>query len=143
MKSFRILRGGENTYEGLNKTIISTLTGIPKEILERPVLISKVAKNAMQDGKQNCQSWKIAFQGGEADHWANPLMGWASSRDPVNILNLEFDTLDAAKSFCTTRSLTYEVLPDNQGIDKRCFRPKSYSDNFSHKFAKKDPSDIY
>ncbi|CAL4083033.1 unnamed protein product, partial [Meganyctiphanes norvegica] len=61
---------------------ITSISGVPLEhIVTRKVLIKKPTKNAMQSGTNNLHKWSLVFD--TRERWENPLMGWASSADPL------------------------------------------------------------
>ncbi len=74
---------------------ISGISGVPEEhIKERYVRIFRPAKNAMQSGTAGVRRWKIEFE--TRQRWENPLMGWASSGDPLSNMQVgHHSTLDA------------------------------------------------
>uniref|UniRef100_A0A8C3U258 NADH dehydrogenase [ubiquinone] iron-sulfur protein 4, mitochondrial n=1 Tax=Catharus ustulatus TaxID=91951 RepID=A0A8C3U258_CATUS len=77
---------------------ITTLTGVPDEhIKTRKVHIFVPARNAMQSGANNTKKWKMEFDNRE--RWENPLMGWASTADPLSNMVLTFSTKEDAIAF--------------------------------------------
>ncbi len=80
---------------------VGTSSGVPEQHLrERYVRVFRPAKNAMQSGTAGVRRWKIEFE--TRERWENPLMGWASSGDPLS--NMQVFALVYAVS-CYTRSL--------------------------------------
>ncbi|TRZ14294.1 hypothetical protein HGM15179_012833 [Zosterops borbonicus] len=80
------------------KLDITTLTGVPDEhIKTRKVHIFVPARNAMQSGANNTKKWKMEFDNRE--RWENPLMGWASTADPLSNMVLTFSTKEDAIAF--------------------------------------------
>merc|ERR1719309_1042581 len=64
------------------KLDITSLTGVPEEhIKPRKVRIFVPTKNAMQSGANNTKKWRMDFD--TRERWENPLMGWASTGDPL------------------------------------------------------------
>uniref|UniRef100_A0A8D2MGC8 NADH dehydrogenase [ubiquinone] iron-sulfur protein 4, mitochondrial n=1 Tax=Zonotrichia albicollis TaxID=44394 RepID=A0A8D2MGC8_ZONAL len=105
---------------------ISTLTGVPDEhIKTRKVHIFVPARNAMQSGANNTKKWKMEFDNRE--RWENPLMGWASTADPLSNMVLTFSTKEDAISFAEKNGWSYDVE------EKKMPKPKSksYGANFS------------
>uniref|UniRef100_A0A3B3RF16 NADH dehydrogenase [ubiquinone] iron-sulfur protein 4, mitochondrial n=1 Tax=Paramormyrops kingsleyae TaxID=1676925 RepID=A0A3B3RF16_9TELE len=105
---------------------IVPLTGVPEEhVKSRRVLISVPARTAMQSGVNNTRKWKLAFD--TRERWENPLMGWASTADPLSNMVLTFSTKEDAVAFAEKNGWSYEVM------DKRSPTPKSksYGANFS------------
>ncbi|KAF2356052.1 NADH dehydrogenase ubiquinone Fe-S protein 4 mitochondrial [Trinorchestia longiramus] len=112
------------TVEGL--TDITTLTGVPEEhIKPRRVLIKKPTKNAMQSGSENIKKWVMSFD--TKERWENPLMGWASTADPLSNLQVEFSSKEDAIVFCEKNRWQWTV----QEPPQKPPRAKSYADNFS------------
>ncbi|MBU6251841.1 MAG: ETC complex I subunit [Alphaproteobacteria bacterium] len=87
--------------------------------------ILQKAKNAMQSGRYGTGSWILEFERQDAQR-ADPLMGWAGSRDTKTQLTLSFPTLDAAKAYAEKQGLTYHVVP----AAPRVLKLQSYADNF-------------
>uniref|UniRef100_A0A8B9PZA6 NADH dehydrogenase [ubiquinone] iron-sulfur protein 4, mitochondrial n=1 Tax=Apteryx owenii TaxID=8824 RepID=A0A8B9PZA6_APTOW len=105
---------------------ITALTGIPDEhIKTRKVHIFVPARNAMQAGVNNTKKWKMEFDNRE--RWENPLMGWASTADPLSNMVLTFSTKEDAIAFAEKNGWSYDVE------EKRIPKPKSksYGANFS------------
>lgn len=55
-------------------------------------------------------------------------MGWTSSRDTLQQVELRFSNLEDAVAFAERRGLQYMVRKQR----KRVVRPMSYADNFRH-----------
>uniref|UniRef100_A0ABI7XQV5 NADH dehydrogenase [ubiquinone] iron-sulfur protein 4, mitochondrial n=1 Tax=Felis catus TaxID=9685 RepID=A0ABI7XQV5_FELCA len=80
------------------KLDITTLTGVPVEhIKTRKVRIFVPARNNMQSGVNNTKKWKMEFD--TRERWENPLMGWASTADPLSNMVLTFSTKEDAAAF--------------------------------------------
>ncbi|XP_033616793.1 NADH dehydrogenase [ubiquinone] iron-sulfur protein 4, mitochondrial isoform X1 [Fukomys damarensis] len=80
------------------KLDITTLTGVPEEhIKTRKVRIFVPARNNMQSGVNNTKKWKMEFD--TRERWENPLMGWASTGDPLSNMILTFSTKEDAVAF--------------------------------------------
>ncbi|XP_021236411.1 NADH dehydrogenase [ubiquinone] iron-sulfur protein 4, mitochondrial [Numida meleagris] len=108
------------------KLDISTLTGVPDEhIKTRRVHIFVPARNAMQAGVNNTKKWKMEFDNRE--RWENPLMGWASTADPLSNMFLTFSTKEDAIAFAEKNGWSYDV--EEKKIPKP--KSKSYGANFS------------
>ncbi|RMB95401.1 hypothetical protein DUI87_28122 [Hirundo rustica rustica] len=85
---------------------IATLTGVPDEhIKTRKVHIFVPARNAMQSGANNTKKWKMEFDNRE--RWENPLMGWASTADPLSNMVLTFATKEDAIAFAEKNGLEF------------------------------------
>ncbi|XP_024065883.1 NADH dehydrogenase [ubiquinone] iron-sulfur protein 4, mitochondrial [Terrapene carolina triunguis] len=108
------------------KLDISPLTGVPEEhIKTRKVQIFVPARNAMQAGVNNTKKWKLEFD--TRERWENPLMGWASTADPLSNMVLAFSTKEDAIAFAEKNGWSYDVQ------ERRIPKPKSksYGENFS------------
>ncbi|MEQ2247931.1 NADH dehydrogenase Fe-S protein subunit 4 ndufs4, partial [Ilyodon furcidens] len=105
---------------------ITTLTGVPEEhIKTRKVHIFVPTKTAMQSGINSTKKWKMDFD--TRERWENPLMGWASTADPLSNMVLTFSSKEDAIAFAEKNGWSYEVT------EKRTSKPrvKSYGANFS------------
>ncbi|XP_030636720.1 NADH dehydrogenase [ubiquinone] iron-sulfur protein 4, mitochondrial [Chanos chanos] len=108
------------------KLDITTLTGVPEEhIKTRKVRIFVPARTAMQSGVKNTQKWKMDFD--TRERWENPLMGWASTADPLSNMVLTFGSKEDAIAFAEKNGWSYDIT------EKRTPKPtvKSYGANFS------------
>lgn len=90
-------------------------------------IILKPAKTAMQSGQANARRWVVEFDP-EAARRVEPLMGWTSSADTRQQLQLRFESKDAAVAFCERSGVPYEVRSPHA----RRVKPKAYADNFSY-----------
>uniref|UniRef100_A0A8B9CWA9 NADH dehydrogenase [ubiquinone] iron-sulfur protein 4, mitochondrial n=1 Tax=Anser brachyrhynchus TaxID=132585 RepID=A0A8B9CWA9_9AVES len=105
---------------------ITSLTGVPDEhIKTRKVHIFVPARNAMQAGVNNTKKWKMEFDNRE--RWENPLMGWASTADPLSNMVLTFATKEDAIAFAEKNGWNYDV--EEKKVPKP--KSKSYGANFS------------
>ncbi|XP_063151738.1 NADH dehydrogenase [ubiquinone] iron-sulfur protein 4, mitochondrial [Candoia aspera] len=108
------------------KLDITSLTGVPEEhVKTRKVYIFVPARNAMQAGVNNTKNWKMEFD--TRERWENPLMGWASTADPLSNMQLTFSTKEDAIAFAEKNGWSYDV--QEQRIPKP--KSKSYGANFS------------
>ncbi|XP_038621874.1 NADH dehydrogenase [ubiquinone] iron-sulfur protein 4, mitochondrial [Tachyglossus aculeatus] len=108
------------------KLDITSLTGVPEEhIKTRKVQIFVPARNNMQSGVNNTKKWKMEFD--TRERWENPLMGWASTADPLSNMTLFFRTKEEAVDFAEKNGWSYDVQ------ERRIPKPKSksYGANFS------------
>ncbi|CAG0882496.1 unnamed protein product [Cyprideis torosa] len=102
------------------------VSGVPEEhVKTRLVRIFVPTKNAMQSGTNNTHRWEMEFE--TRERWENPLMGWASTGDPLSNMNLKFDNEEEAIEFCEKNGWDYYV-EEPKPIKARV---KSYADNFS------------
>ncbi|XP_055533185.1 NADH dehydrogenase [ubiquinone] iron-sulfur protein 4, mitochondrial [Wyeomyia smithii] len=109
------------------KVNLSPITGVPEEhVKERRVRIFMPAKNAMQSGTDNIHHWCIEFDNRE--RWENPLMGWASSGDPLSNMRVEFGSTDEAIAHCEKNGWRWFV--DAPEAQKKS-RVKNYGINFA------------
>ncbi|CAH8650651.1 unnamed protein product [Schistosoma guineensis] len=92
---------------------------------ERRVRIFIPAKPATQSGTHGTRLWRIEFDNRE--RWENPLMGWASSGDPLSTTVVEFETSEAAEEFCKRQG--WPCYIESPNILK--MNVKSYGSNFS------------
>ncbi|KAF8563628.1 hypothetical protein P879_11110 [Paragonimus westermani] len=82
-----------------DKVDLTKLNGVPEEHQSgRRVRIYLPARSVMQSGTNGCRLWQLEFDNRE--RWENPLMGWASSGDPLSCTTVEFETSEAAVEFC-------------------------------------------
>ncbi|XP_054942528.1 NADH dehydrogenase [ubiquinone] iron-sulfur protein 4, mitochondrial isoform X2 [Physeter macrocephalus] len=108
------------------KLDITALTGVPEEhIKTRKVRIFVPARNNMQSGVNNTKKWKMEFD--TRERWENPLMGWASTADPLSNMVLTFSTKDDAIAFAEKNGWSYDV--EEGRVPKP--KSKSYGANFS------------
>ncbi|XP_008334328.1 NADH dehydrogenase [ubiquinone] iron-sulfur protein 4, mitochondrial [Cynoglossus semilaevis] len=108
------------------KLDLSPLSGVPEEhITTRKVHIFVPTKSAMQSGINGTKKWKMDFD--TRDRWENPLMGWASSADPLSNMVLTFSSKEDAIAFAEKNGWSYDVS------EKKSSKPrvKSYGANFS------------
>jgi hypothetical protein len=94
--------------------------------------IYKPAKNAMQSGRARTKAWLLEYEPETAKH-PDPLMGWTSSTDMRQQLQIEFDTQEEAVAYAEKNSIPYQVFEPHTAKP----RPKSYGENF--RFDRKIP----
>jgi hypothetical protein len=94
--------------------------------------IYRPAKNAMQSGKARTKAWLLEFEPESARH-PDPLMGWTSSTDMRQQVQLEFDTKEEAVAYADKNAIPYQVFEPHTAQP----RAKSYADNF--RFDRKVP----
>lgn len=88
--------------------------------------IYKPAKNAMQSGQANTQAWVLDFEP-EVPRQVEPLMGWTSSFDTRQQLQLRFETKEEAIAYCERNGIAYQVSEEKPSAR----RVISYADNFA------------
>jgi len=90
------------------------------------------ARNAMQSGKARSKSWVLEYEP-EKPREIDPLMGWTSSSDMRQQVQLEFATRDEAVAYAEKNEIPYSVFEPHRPAAKA----KSYADNF--RFDRKVP----
>jgi hypothetical protein len=88
--------------------------------------IYKPAKTAMQSGTAKTKEWVLDFEPEQARE-IEPLMGWTSSGDMRQQVQLRFDTLEEAIAYCERHGIAYQVFEHKPSAR----RGMSYADNFS------------
>ncbi|XP_071547171.1 NADH dehydrogenase [ubiquinone] iron-sulfur protein 4, mitochondrial-like [Panulirus ornatus] len=107
-------------------TDLTPISGVPEEhIKTRRVLIKMPTKNAMQSGTNNIHRWRITFD--QRERWENPLMGWASTADPLSNMEVSFTAREDAIAFCEKNG--WEWVTEDPPLKPP--RVKSYGANFS------------
>lgn len=94
--------------------------------------IFKPAKNAMQSGEANTKRWMLEFDQ-EYPREVEPLMGYTSSADMLQQVQLFFDSKEEAIAYAERNGIAYRVVEPKEREPKRL----SYSDNF--KFSRVEP----
>ncbi|KAH6564694.1 hypothetical protein BASA50_009476 [Batrachochytrium salamandrivorans] len=102
------------------------LSGAPPELTRHTARIYKPATPATQSGTAGSQYWKLDFD--TQMKWENPLMGWASSADPVQALRINFDTKQEAIDFAERQGYDYWVEEPKNSHS----RVKVYAENFTY-----------
>jgi hypothetical protein len=90
------------------------------------------ARNAMQSGKARTKTWLLEFEP-ESAREIDPLMGWTSSHDMRQQVQLEFATREEAVSYAEKHAIPFQVFEPH----RPAARAKSYADNF--RFDRKLP----
>ena len=83
------------------------------------------SKTAMQSGLGKQKKWILEFE--TKDSQINPLMGWESSTDTLNSINLKFPTKEKAIEYAKNNGISFKVIEPNS----KEFIIKSYADNFT------------
>jgi hypothetical protein len=89
------------------------------------VRIYQPAKTAMQSGRAKTREWVLESE--PQPKQLDPLMGWTSSRDTMQQVQLHFDTLEEARAYAEKSGWQYTVEQPH----KHAIRPKAYADNFA------------
>jgi hypothetical protein len=87
--------------------------------------IHQRGRSPLQSGRARESIWLLTFEPRQRPAIDN-LMGWTSSRDTLQQVELRFPTLEQAVAFAQRRGLYYLVETPRQ----RATQPKSYADNF-------------
>jgi hypothetical protein len=87
--------------------------------------IYKPARTAMQSGAGKTKQWLLEFEA-EKPLEVEPLMGWTSSAETRQQVQLWFDTEEEAVAYAERAGIPHRVEAPKE--TKR--RPLSYSDNF-------------
>ena len=82
-------------------------------------------KNAMQSGRAGTDSWILEFEPSDAQR-ADPLMGWAGSRDTQRQLILKFPSAEAAQTYADSKGIAYHLIAP----PVRVLKLQTYADNF-------------
>jgi hypothetical protein len=90
--------------------------------------IYKPARTAMQSGHAKTKEWVLDYEP-EQPREVEPLMGWTSSGDMRQQVQLHFDTAAEAVAYCERNGIAYQVFETKPSAR----RVISYSDNFSFK----------
>jgi hypothetical protein len=89
--------------------------------------IFKPAKTAMQSGAARTKEWVLEFAPA-SPRALDPLMGWTSSRDTRQQVQLSFATKEEAVAYAEREGLPYRVYePEPRRVTRR-----AYADNFKY-----------
>src|SRR5262245_27383778 len=94
--------------------------------------IYKPAKTAMQSGHAKTKEWVLDYEP-EQPREIEPLMGWTSSGDMRQQVQLRFDTQEEAVAYCDRLGIPDQVFQSKPPVR----RGISYADNFA--FNRRDP----
>lgn len=94
--------------------------------------IYRPAKTAMQSGRARTKNWVLEFEP-TSPRKPDPLMGWSSSSDMRQQIELEFDTAEEAVAYAEKHGIPFQVF-EPQALTPRA---KSYAENF--RFDRKVP----
>ena len=86
----------------------------------------------MQSGRARTKQWVLEYEP-ERPLQIDPLMGWTSSSDMRQQVQLEFDSAEDAVAYATRNGISYDVFEPHAPAPKA----KSYADNF--RFDRKVP----
>jgi hypothetical protein len=89
--------------------------------------IYRPAKTAMQSGKAKTHRWILEFDQEQA-RWIEPMMGYTSSGDMKQQVQLKFDSREEAVAYAERHGIPYRVI---EGHDPKRARI-AYADNFRY-----------
>ena len=104
---------------------LKELNALPPNHVARYVVIFKPSRCTAQSGTEATHKWRIEFE--TQQRWENPVMGWASSGDPLSNLVMEFYCKEAAISYAVENGFKYKVKEPAVILPKK----KLYAANFS------------
>jgi hypothetical protein len=90
--------------------------------------IYKPAKTAMQSGTAKTREWVLDYEP-EQPREIEPLMGWTSSGDMRQQVQLRFETAEEAIAYAERHGIPYQVF-DTKPVARKTI---AYSDNFAFK----------
>ena len=88
--------------------------------------IFRPSKNAMQSGQAKSRRWQLKFEPSGAKQ-IEPLMGYLSSTDTRQQLDLSFDSKQDAIAYAKRNGIDYQVIEPKE----RKRRIAAYADNFA------------
>jgi hypothetical protein len=88
--------------------------------------IYKPARTAMQSGNAKTKEWVLDYEP-EQPRAIEPLMGWTTSGDMKQQVQLRFNTKEEAIAYCERCGIPYAVFESKPPQRQRI----SYSDNFA------------
>lgn len=95
----------------------------------RTARIYQPARSAMQSMEDWRGEWRLEVDK-KFKEWNNPLMGWASTKDPLSTLKmLSFKTAEEAKEYADYFGIKCTIIPANESRKTG----KSYASNFKWK----------
>ena len=89
--------------------------------------IYKPSRTAMQSGQANTKAWMLDYEPEQA-RTVEPLMGWTSSTDMKQEVQLHFDTKEEAIAYCERNGIPHQVFETKPPVRPRI----SYADNFAY-----------
>lgn len=103
----------------------------PFNSTNRIARLYRKAKSAMQSGTGNTMHWELVFD--TQQKWENPLMGWASTADPMHSMVLKFDSKESALRYAQNMNYTVQVQEPEKYEEQK---PNSYAKNFEYSKSK-------
>jgi hypothetical protein len=89
--------------------------------------IYRPARTAMQSGLAKTKEWVLDYEP-EEPRAVEPLMGWTSSGDMKQQVQLRFETKQEAIDFCERQGIPYQVFEAKDPSRRRI----AYADNFAY-----------
>ena len=89
--------------------------------------IYKPARTAMQSGTAKTKEWMLDYEP-EQPRAVEPLMGWTSTSDMKQEVQLNFDTKEEAVAYCERNAIPHQVFETTPPVRQKI----SYSDNFAY-----------
>ncbi len=89
--------------------------------------IYKPARTAMQSGQAKTKEWVLDYEP-EQPRTVEPLMGWTSTSDMKQEVQLYFDTKEEAVAYCERNAIPHQVFETTPPVRQKI----SYSDNFAY-----------
>jgi hypothetical protein len=89
--------------------------------------IYKPARTAMQSGQARTKEWFLDYEP-EQPRTVEPLMGWTSTGDMKQEVQLYFDTKEEAVAYCERHAIPHLVFETTPPVRQKI----SYSDNFAY-----------
>ena len=83
----------------------SIINELPSAQAGRMMRIYQPARNSYTQGTSKVHDWKVEILHNKK-RWGNPLMGWTSTRDPLQLSNIgSFPTKESAMAWCTQNGI--------------------------------------
>lgn len=91
------------------------------------VRIYRPSKSTMQSGRGKVAKWVLEYETNSARK-PEALMGWTSSEDTLNQVQLKFETQEEAIAFAQEKGWAFTL----SNAHERIVTPRNYSDNFKY-----------
>ena len=111
---------------------IAGVAGVIDKTRNLVARIYRPAPSAMQSGNANTEKWVLDYEP-QQPLVIEPLMGWTSSSDMHQQVRLQFETKQAAITYCEETGIPYLVFETSPQKRRRI----SYSDNFA--YSRREP----
>eukprot|EP01027_Heterolobosea_sp_BB2_P011553 GEZU01016819.1.p1 GENE.GEZU01016819.1~~GEZU01016819.1.p1 ORF type:complete len:173 (+),score=26.32 GEZU01016819.1:63-521(+) len=110
---------------------LGILTGAPEVHRKRVVRIYQPSKNPMQSAPADPNEWVLEFE--EAgERWADPLMGWTSTSDPLTNMRLVFGSEKEAVNYADEHGFKYLLVENEPEKTIDDIKEKNYADKFKY-----------